>query len=156
MSCIVSTVEFSLMVRCPGLNTAAYCSIGGLKPAANAVCSIFYQKASFLTDECETGSYQPHPNRKRLITGKDMSPGKGQSMRKDQAKPLKQVRVMQALTRLVASNRINTCYRKIWLRSMIEPRAYLECFRRRDSRLIDRPRRAIFFHGARCPHRGYQ
>ena len=35
--CIVSTVGFSLMVRCPSLNKASTCSIGGLKPAANAV-----------------------------------------------------------------------------------------------------------------------
>ena len=47
--------------------------------------------------------------------GKEVSPGKGQSMRKDQAKPLKQVRVMQALTRLVASNTISARYRNIWL-----------------------------------------
>ena len=90
--------------------------------------------------------------------GQEVSPGKGQSMRKgqtirkDHTKPLKKVRVMQALSRQVANNTISARYRKIWLRSMIEPRAYLECFRRRDSRLIDRPRRAIFFHGVRCPH----
>jgi hypothetical protein len=41
---------------------------------------------------------------------------KGQSMRKDQAKPLKQVRVMQALTRLVANNMVNARYLEIWMR----------------------------------------
>ena len=62
---------------------------------------------------------------KEVSLGKGQSMRKGKSMRKDQAKPLKQVRVMQAPTRWVASNTISARYRKIWLRSMIEPRVAL-------------------------------
>ena len=82
------------MVRCPGLNTASSCSIGGLKPAANAVCSVFCQQTS-----AKGGYTSLIPIGRGSSLGKDMSPGQGQSMRKDQAKPLKKVRVMLALTR---------------------------------------------------------